>query len=101
MKKNFYRHEYSNEGWKALVDEAEELGCEMAYNKYGSILTIDSTKFEDRLINGRENYRLTWAEAIYDRLEGEARKAGGIIYYQGKPIVDEKVPPLFVQAKKA
>ena len=75
MKKNFYKNEYSNEGWRALVDRAESLGCEMTYSKYGTFLTVDSTKLEDRLINGNEANRLPWAETIYDRLESEAREA--------------------------
>ena len=43
MTKNYYRSEYSDKQWKALIDKATELGCQITYSKYGNIVTIDST----------------------------------------------------------
>ena len=43
MKKIYYRSEYSDKQWKALVDKAAELGCQITYNKYGDRAEIDST----------------------------------------------------------
>ena len=42
MTKNYYRSEYSDKQWKALIDKATELGCQITYSKYGNIVTIDS-----------------------------------------------------------
>lgn len=58
MTKNYYRSEYSDKQWKALIDKATELGCQITYNKYGNIVTIDSTDRERRTRHsrmGREN----------------------------------------------
>lgn len=41
MTKNYYRSEYSDKQWKALIDKATELGCQITYSKYGNIVTID------------------------------------------------------------
>ena len=46
MTKNYYRSEYSDKQWKALIDKATELGCQITYSKYGNIVTIDSTDRE-------------------------------------------------------
>lgn len=46
MTKNYYRSEYSDEQWKALIDKATELGCQITYSEYGNIVTIDSTDQE-------------------------------------------------------
>lgn len=46
MTKNYYRSEYSDKQWKALIDKATELGCQITYSKYGNIVTIDSTDLE-------------------------------------------------------
>ena len=46
MTKNYYRSEYSDKQWKALIDKATELGCQITYSKYGNIVTIDSTAQE-------------------------------------------------------
>lgn len=46
MTKNYYRSEYSDKQWKALIDEATELGCQITYSKCGNIVTIDSTDRE-------------------------------------------------------
>ena len=48
MKKTYYRSEYSDKQWKALVDKAAELGCQVTYGRYGDRAEIDST--------GREIY---------------------------------------------
>ena len=50
MTKNYYRSEYSDKQWKALIDKATELGCQITYSKYGNIVTIDSTDRESRII---------------------------------------------------
>lgn len=36
MAKNYYRSEYSGKQWKALIDKATELGCQITYSKYGN-----------------------------------------------------------------
>lgn len=67
MAKNYYRSEYSDKQWKALIDKATELGCQITYSKYGNIVTIDSTDRESRIIatTGRdEQDRAVWAERI-------------------------------------
>lgn len=35
MTKNYYRSDYSDKQWKALIDKATELGCQITYSKYG------------------------------------------------------------------
>lgn len=50
MTKNYYRSEYSDKQWKALIDKATELGCQITYSKYGNIVTIDSTDRESLII---------------------------------------------------
>ena len=50
MTKNYYRSEYSDKQWKALIDKAMEPGCQITYSKYGNIVTIDSTDRESRII---------------------------------------------------
>lgn len=68
MTKNYYKSEYSDKQWKALIDKATELGCQITYSKYGSIVTIDSTDHESRIIatTGRgEQDRAVWAEKIH------------------------------------
>ena len=65
MTKNYYRSEYSDKQWKALIDKATELGCQITYSKYGNIVTIDSTDWESRIIatTGRGGQdRAVWAE---------------------------------------
>lgn len=65
MTKNYYRSEYSDKQWKALIDKATELGCQITYSKYGNIVTIDSTDRESRIIatTGRDGQdRAVWAE---------------------------------------
>lgn len=72
MTKNYYRSEYSNKQWKALIDKATELGCQITYSKYGNIVTIDSTDRESRIIatTGRgEQDRAVWAERIHGMIQ--------------------------------
>lgn len=67
MTKNYYRSEYSDKQWKALIDKATELGCQITYSKYGNIVTIDSTDRESSIIvqTGRGGQdRVVWAERI-------------------------------------
>ena len=53
MTKNYYRSEYFDKQWKALIDKATELGCQITYSKYGNIVTIDSTDRERRTEQSR------------------------------------------------
>jgi hypothetical protein len=72
MTKNYYRSEYSDKQWKALIDKATELGCQITYSKYGNIVTIDSTDRESSIIaqTGRgEQDRAVWAERIHDMIQ--------------------------------
>lgn len=72
MAKNYYRSEYSDKQWKALIDKATELGCQITYSKYGNIVTIDSTDRESRIIatTGRdEQDRAVWAERIHGMIQ--------------------------------
>jgi hypothetical protein len=75
MTKNYYRSEYSDKQWKALIDKATELGCQITYSKYGNIVTIDSTDRESRIIatTGRDGQdRAVWAEHIHQMLQKSA-----------------------------
>lgn len=72
MTKNYYRSEYSDKQWKALIDKATELGCQITYSKYGNIVTIDSTDRESRIIatTGRDGQdRAVWAERIHGMIQ--------------------------------
>lgn len=33
MVKTYYRSEYSDKQWKALIDKAAELGCQVTYGR--------------------------------------------------------------------
>nr|DAT08121.1 MAG TPA: hypothetical protein [Caudoviricetes sp.] len=72
MTKNYYRSEYSDKQWKALIDKATELGCQITYSKYGNIVTIDSTDRESRIIattrRGGQD-RAVWAERIHGMIQ--------------------------------
>ena len=71
MTKNYYRSEYSDKRWKALIDKATELGCQITYSKYGNIVTIDSTDRESLIIaqTGRGGQdRVVLAERIHDMI---------------------------------
>lgn len=72
MVKTYYRSEYSDKQWRALMDTAAELGCQVTYGKYGDRAVIDSTDLETQLIasTGRgEQDRMTWAEHIHNMLQ--------------------------------
>lgn len=72
MTKNYYRSEYSDKQWKALIDKATELGCQITYSKYGNIVTIDSTDWESSIIaqTGRGGQdRAVWAKRIHAMIQ--------------------------------
>lgn len=75
MTKNYYRSEYSDKQWKALIDEATELGCQITYSKYGNIVTIDSTDRENAVLQSTGKSvddcaaRSLWAEHIHKMLQ--------------------------------
>lgn len=72
MTKNYYRSEYSDKQWKALIDKATELGCQITYSKYGNIVTIDSTDRESLIIaqTGRGGQdRVVLAERIHGMIQ--------------------------------
>lgn len=72
MTKNYYRSEYSDKRWKALIDKATELGCQITYSKYGNIVTIDSTDRESLIIaqTGRGGQdRVVLAERIHGMIQ--------------------------------
>ena len=71
MTLNYYKKEYSEKQWKALIDEAINLGCSVRYSIYGNIAEIDSTALEDRLVAGNNAIglaRLEWAQHIHKRI---------------------------------
>lgn len=72
MTKNYYRSDYSDKQWKALIDKATELGCQITYSKYGNIVTIDSTDRENSIlksVGAGEEYRVMWADHIHNMLQ--------------------------------
>ena len=73
MVKTYYRNEYTEKQWKALVDKAAELGCQVTYGRYGDRAEIDSTELENRLCeNCPESIgtvRHKWAEHIHQMLQ--------------------------------
>lgn len=67
MVKTYYRSEYSDKQWKALIDEAAELCCQITYNKYGDRAEIDSTDRESaeryrqrRKFNNNSKFTALW-----------------------------------------
>ena len=69
MVKTYYRSEYSDKQWRALIDTAAKLGCQVTYGKYGDRAVIDSTDRENTLVNGKEDTRAMWAEHIHKMLQ--------------------------------
>ena len=72
MFKTYYRDEYTKKQWKALIDKATELGCQVTYGRYGNRAEIDSTDRESQIIaqTGRgEQDRAAWAEHIHKTLQ--------------------------------
>ena len=75
MVKTYYRSEYSDKQWKALIDKATELGCQITYNKYGDRAEIDSTDRENAVLQSTGKSvddcaaRSFWAEHIHQMLQ--------------------------------
>ena len=75
MKKTYYRSEYSDKQWKALIDEAAELGCQVTYGKYGDRAEIDSTDRENAVLQSTGKSlndckaRSAWSEHIHQILQ--------------------------------
>lgn len=68
MTKNYYRNEYTEQQWIALIDKAIEFGCKIEYSKYGNIAEIDTTDLETILMNFLNNFGISrdgWAEKIH------------------------------------
>ena len=73
MKKNYLRSKYTEKQWKALIDQAVELGCQIEYDKYGTTASIDSTELENRLIEDHPScigtVRNEWGETIHSMIK--------------------------------
>lgn len=70
MTKNYYRSEYSDRQWKALIDKAEEYRCEVTYSKYGNIAMIDSTPWEDIMLETLGGWdRQYFAENVHKKIQ--------------------------------
>lgn len=75
MIKTYYRNEYTEKQWKALIDKAAELGCQVTYGRYGDRAEIDSTNLENAVLqsNGYSTddcvARNFWAEHIHQMLQ--------------------------------
>ena len=75
MQKTYYRNEYTEKQWKALIDKATELGCHVTYSKYGTRAEIDSTERENGVLQSTGKSiddcaaRSFWAEHIHQMLQ--------------------------------
>lgn len=75
MVKTYYRSEYSDKQWKALIDKAAELGCQVTYGRYGDRAEIDSTDRENAVLQSTNKSvddcaaRSFWAEHIHQMLQ--------------------------------
>ena len=75
MIKNYYRSEYSDKQWKALIGKATELGCQITYSQYGDCAEIDSTDRENAMIQSTGKSvddgaaRDFWTEHIHQMLQ--------------------------------
>ena len=75
MKKTYYRNKKKEKQWKALIDKAAELGCQVTYGQYGDRAEIDSTDKENAVLHstGRSvddcAARNFWAEHIHNMLQ--------------------------------
>lgn len=75
MKKTYYRSEYSDKQWKALIDKAAELGCQVTYGQYGDRAEIDSTDRENAVLQSTGKSvddceaRSFWAKHIHQVLQ--------------------------------
>ena len=78
MVKTYYRSEYSDKQWKALIDKAAELGCQVTYSRYGDRVEIDSTDRENAVLQSTNKSvddcaaRSFWAEHIHQMLQEAA-----------------------------
>lgn len=75
MVKTYYRNEYTEKQWKALIDKAAELGCQVTYGRYGDRAEIDSTDRENAVLQSTDKSvddcaaRSFWAEHIHQMLQ--------------------------------
>lgn len=75
MVKTYYRNEYTEKQWKALIDKAAELGCQVTYARYGDRAEIDSTDRENAVLQSTSKSvddcaaRSFWAEHIHQMLQ--------------------------------
>ena len=75
MVKTYYKNEYTEKQWKALIDKAAELGCRVTYGRYGDRAEIDSTDIENTVLlsTGKSvddcEARSFWAEHIHKMLQ--------------------------------
>ena len=75
MIKMYYRNEYTEKQWKALIDKATELDCRITYGRYGDRVEIDSTDRENAVLqhSGKSvddcEARSFWAEHIHRMLQ--------------------------------
>lgn len=75
MIKVYYRNEYTEKQWKALIDKATELDCRITYSRYGDRAEIDSTDRENAVLqhSGKSvddcEARSFWAEHIHQMLQ--------------------------------
>lgn len=72
MVKTYYRNEYTEKQWKALIDKATELGCQVTYGRYGDRAEISSTDRENAVLvntGAGEERRSFWAEHIHNMLQ--------------------------------
>lgn len=75
MIKMYYRNEYTEKQWKALIDKATELDCRITYGRYGDRAEIDSTDRENAVLqhSGKSvddcEARSFWAEHIHRMLQ--------------------------------
>lgn len=75
MIKTYYRSEYSDKQWKALIDKATELGCQVTYGRYGDRAEIDNTGRENAVLQSTGKSiddcaaRSFWAEHIHQMLQ--------------------------------
>ena len=78
MVKTYYRNEYTEKQWRALVDKAADLSCQVTYSRYGDCAEIDSTKLEDILCKNHPESigtkRHMWAEHIHRMLQESTRE---------------------------
>ena len=75
MIKTYYCNEYTEKQWKALIDKATELGCQVTYGRYGDRAEIDSTDRENAVLQSTGESiddcaaRSFWAEHIHHMLQ--------------------------------